>query len=68
VNEQALLDLLSRYWLAIAAAAGLVWAIESALEGKTIREALIGPVLICGWLGATFLLDRWVLWRSSRRS
>jgi hypothetical protein len=66
VNEHALLDFLSRYWLAVAAAGVLAWTIESTLEGKTIREALIGPVLVCGWLGVTFLLDRWVLGRADR--
>ena len=68
MNEHALLDFLSRYWLAVAAAGVLVWTIESTLEGKTIREALIGPVLVCGWLGVTFLLDRWALRHADRQN
>ena len=62
VNEHALLDLLPRHWLAITAIGFIVWAVESLLEGKTVLEALIGPALVCAWLGAIFLLDRWVQW------
>jgi hypothetical protein len=53
---------------AIVAAGFLLWTIESILEGKPIPEALAGPVLVCGWLGTIFVLDRWVRWRSSRQS
>jgi hypothetical protein len=66
VNEPTVLDFVRRHWLAIAAAAFVVWATESAAEGKTVLESLAGPVLVCTWLGAIFLLDRWVLSATDR--
>jgi hypothetical protein len=35
-----------------AAATFVVWATESAAEGKTVLESLAGPSLVCAWLGA----------------
>jgi Taurine catabolism dioxygenase TauD, TfdA family len=42
-----------------------VWAVECQLEGNSAIEAVVAPLLVCTWLGAIFLLDRWVLGKRS---
>jgi hypothetical protein len=39
-----------------------IWAIECRLEGNGILETVEAPLLLCAYLAAVFLLDRWVQW------
>jgi hypothetical protein len=39
----------------------VVWAVERQLEGNSGVKTVVAPLLVCAWLGAVFLPDRWVL-------
>jgi hypothetical protein len=67
-SESRLLDLLRRDWWVIVIVACIVWAIECRLEGNSVFETIAAPLLVCTWLGAIFLLDRWVLWATDRQN
>jgi hypothetical protein len=64
--ELRLLDLVRRNWWALLFVLSTVWAIECQLEGNSILETVEAPMLLCAYLGAVFLLDRWVRWMAGR--
>ena len=60
-QELRLLDLIRKDWWVLVVALCVVWAVECQLEGNRAIETVVAPLLVCAWLGAIFLLDRWVL-------
>jgi hypothetical protein len=56
-----LLNLLHQDWWWLAVVVGILWAIECVIEGNTLFEILLGPVMVGLWLTAIILIDRWVL-------
>jgi hypothetical protein len=60
-QELRLLDLIRKDWWVLVVALCAAWAVECQLEGNSAIETVVAPLLVCAWLGAIFLLDRWVL-------
>jgi hypothetical protein len=60
-QELRLLDLIRKDWWVLVVVLCIVWAVECQLEGNSAIETVVAPLLVCAWLGAIFLLDRWVL-------
>jgi hypothetical protein len=60
--ELRLLNLVRRDWWALLIVLCTIWAIECHLEGNSILETVEAPLLLCVYLGAVVLLDRWVQW------
>jgi hypothetical protein len=59
--EELLLDIVHRKWRALAVLACVAWVIDGHFEGNTVFEALAGLLLVCIWLSAIYLIDRWAL-------
>jgi hypothetical protein len=59
--EEWLLDLVHTKWRALVVVACLAWVIDGHFEGNTVFETVAGPLMVCTWAAAIFLLDRWVL-------
>jgi hypothetical protein len=53
-------ELVRRDWWWSVLTACLIWAVESMLEGNTLIEVLIGPIMVAAWAGVILLLDRWI--------
>jgi hypothetical protein len=64
--ELRLLDLVRRDWWVLLIVLCAIWAIECRLEGNSPLETVEAPLLLCAYLGAVFLLDRWVRWMAGR--
>jgi hypothetical protein len=60
-QELRLLDLIRKDWWVLVVVLCVVWAVECQLEGNSAIETVVAPLLVCAWLSAIFLLDRWVL-------
>jgi hypothetical protein len=60
-QELRLLDLIRKDWWVLVVVLCVVWAVECQLEGNSAIETVVAPLLVCAWLGAIYLLDRWVL-------
>jgi hypothetical protein len=60
--ELRLLDLVRSHRWTVLIVLCAIWAIECRLEGNSILETVEAPLLLCAYLGAVFLLDRWVQW------
>jgi hypothetical protein len=65
--EELLFDLVHKKWRALAVVACLAWVIDGHFEGNTVFEAFTGPLLVCTWAAAIYLLDRWAL-RATREN
>jgi hypothetical protein len=61
-RELRLLELVRKDWWVLLLVLCVIWAIECQLEGNSILETIEAPLLLCAYLGAVFLLDRWVQW------
>jgi hypothetical protein len=59
--EEWLLDLVHTKWRGLAVMACLAWVIDGHFEGNTFFEAVAGPLIVCTWAAAIYLLDRWVV-------
>jgi hypothetical protein len=59
--EELLLDLVHRKWRTLAVVACLAWVIYGHFEGNTVFETFTGPLMVCTWAAAIYLLDRWAL-------
>jgi hypothetical protein len=59
--EELLLDLVHKKWRALVFVACFAWVIDGHFEGNTVFEAFTGPLLVCTWAAAIYLLDRWAL-------
>jgi hypothetical protein len=60
-QELRLLDLIRKDWWVLVVVLCVVWAVECQLEGNSAIETVVAPLLVRAWLGAIYLLDRWVL-------
>jgi hypothetical protein len=49
-----------RAWLAIGALAGVVWGINALVEGSSVLALIVGPIIVCLWVAAVVVVDRWV--------
>jgi hypothetical protein len=47
-------------WLIFAALAGVVWGLNALIEGSSMLALLIGPIIMCLWVAAVVVVDRWV--------
>jgi hypothetical protein len=66
-RELRLLDLVRRDWWVLVIVLCIIWAIESHLEGNSLIEMIVMPLLVVAWGGLIFLLDRWALRRVDRQ-
>jgi hypothetical protein len=64
--DEWLLNLVRREWRTLAVVACIAWVIYGHFEGNTVFEALTGPLMVCTWAAAIYLLDRWAL-RATKR-
>ena len=47
-------------WLIIAALAGVVWGLNALVDGSSMFALLVGPIIMCLWVAAVVVVDRWV--------
>jgi hypothetical protein len=67
-RELRLPDLvLSRDWWALVIVLCVIWAIEWH-KGNGVIETIAAPLLVVGWGGVVFLLDRWALRHVDRQN
>jgi hypothetical protein len=67
MDELTLSGLARKDWWWLAFVVSILWAIEGVIEGNTLREILVGPVMVLLWACAVFLIDRWVMKVADRR-
>jgi hypothetical protein len=60
MDDLRLLNMIRRDWWLPALVACVGWVVECWIDGLSIFQTLLGPLLICMWGAAILLLDRWV--------
>jgi hypothetical protein len=54
-------DLARHDWWMLAIVVSIIWGIEGVIEGNTLGEILVGPVMVLLGACAVYAIDRWVV-------
>jgi hypothetical protein len=60
-------DIVRKDWWWLAVVVCVLWSIEGVIEGNTVREILVGPVLVSLWACVVYFIDRWVMKVANRK-
>jgi hypothetical protein len=58
--DDTLLNTIRNNWVWLAVVGCTLWIAQSLIAGSTILQALVGPLMVCVWATAIFLIDRWI--------
>jgi hypothetical protein len=60
MDRPKLLSLLRQEWWWLAIVVTALWVAECVIEGNTLLEMVMGPVIVATWMASVFVIDRWV--------
>lgn len=60
MSELDTLNLTRRAWWCLGVLAYIAWAVSAMLEGDDAWALIALPLLVCVWVAAFWLVDRWV--------